>query len=348
MQADSGESLVVSSKDKMQWKKIAVAASIVGVLFMVGYWLFNKTTDDGPQSIAENKLQDVKAPNKTRAQITLADGTTVYLDEVANGQLADVNGVKLVKTGDGKIEYSPSTSAQGESLVVSGELKYNTLSNPRGSKVIDMRLSDGSRVWLNAGSTITYPIVFTGNERKVTMSGEGYFEVSTKYDAGGTIKQPFIVSKGDVSVTVLGTHFNVNAYDDEPEIRVTLLEGSVRVQPVADSKKSVVIKPGEQAQVMVSNPSTPLRVNKDVDTDEVMAWKNGMFSYQGTDLNTVMRQVARWYDVEIEYETTIDEKFYGDISRNTNMSNLFKMLETTGSVHFKIEGKKVTVMKGRK
>jgi ferric-dicitrate binding protein FerR (iron transport regulator) len=212
-----------------------------------------------------------------------------------------------------------------------------------------MTLSDGSRVWLNAGSSITYPVAFAGKERKVEMTGEAYFEVSTKYEAGSSkLKQPFIVAKGDLEVTVLGTQFNVNAYEDEKDIKVTLVEGSVRVdsrQSTVDSRQSsVVLKPGEQAVSMVNGPSTSLRVNKNADLEQVMAWKNGIFDFgESTSLQDIMKQVSRWYDVEVVYEGNINEGFGGSISRKVNVSKVRENFEMTGLVKFKIEGKKVIV-----
>jgi ferric-dicitrate binding protein FerR (iron transport regulator) len=199
-----------------------------------------------------------------------------------------------------------------------------------------MTLSDGSRVWLNAGSSITYPVAFVGNERKVQINGEGYFEVAHNAD------KPFVVSKGDVSVTVLGTHFNVNAYDDESDVRVTLLEGSVEVKSKVGSGKSKVIKPGEQAKV-ISNGQ--LTISKDVDLDEVMAWKNQQFIFERLDLASIMRQLSRWYDIEVNYEGKMpSNKFSGIISRTRNISAVLEMLKGTGDLQFKVDGKIVTVL----
>jgi transmembrane sensor len=322
-------------KVRRLWQRIAVAASLVGVLF-VGYWLIkDKTTDDGHPSTAL-RINDVQAPDKNRAQITLADGTTVYLDSSGNGQLAMVNGIKVTKTDDGKIVYQ--TTDDGQQTTV----EYNTLSNPRGSKVIDMTLSDGSRVWLNAGSSITYPVAFIGNERKVTIAGEGYFEVSRQTTANGQRKK-FFVESGTMQVEVLGTHFNVNAYDDDNEISVTLLEGSVKVQSSVDSRQSSILKPGEQA---VINSKDEIRSTNDVDVDVVMAWKNGLFKFDGNDVDAVMKQISRWYDVEVVYEGAKPvANFRGTISRRDNISEVLKMLELTKAVNFKVEGKKVIVRK---
>jgi transmembrane sensor len=316
---------------KRSWRWLA-AASVIGLL-LAGYWLL-QTTDEGPRTTDPSIVlqADVKAPDKNRAQIRLADGTTVYLDSAANGELFAANGVKLVKTGDGEVVYR--TTDDGPLT-----MEYNTLTNPRGSKVIDMTLSDGSRVWLNAGSSITYPVAFAGRERKVEMTGEAYFEVSTKYEAGSTtLKQPFLVSKGELTVTVLGTHFNVNAYEDEKEMKVTLLEGSVKVE---SRQSSVVLKPGEQVVSMVSGEWS---INKTVDLEQVMAWKNGRFEFgEKTPIQEILRQVARWYDVDIEYQGNVNQQFWVSVSRQENVSKILEKLALTGRVQFKIEGRRIIV-----
>jgi transmembrane sensor len=320
------------------WKRIAVAAGLVGVLFM-GYWLMkDKTMVDGQQTIVTDIKNDVQAPDKNRASIKLADGRIVYLDSSGNGQLALVNGVKVSKMDDGKIEYSPSTIAQGESGVASGELMYNTLTNPRGSKVIDMTLSDGSRVWLNAGSSITYPVAFVGNERKVTIAGEGYFEIRQQTTADGQRKK-FIVESGTIQVEVLGTHFNVNAYDDDSEIKVTLLEGSVNV----NRESSIVrLKPGEQVR---ATGDGQWAMSKEVDEEQVMAWKNGWFRFNSEPVVDIMKDISRWYDVEVIYESSVgNETFSGIVSRSSKVSEVLEIMKL-GGVKFNVEGKKITVLK---
>jgi ferric-dicitrate binding protein FerR (iron transport regulator) len=255
----------------------------------------------------------------------LANGSTIYLDSAANGIVTNQGNVQLVKVADGSIAYDGATS----------EIMYNTLTNPRGSKVINITFSDGTRVWLNAGSSITYPMVFVGHERKVTVTGEAFFDVTHK--AG----MPFRVCKGDLEVTVLGTQFNVNAYDDEDAVKVTLLKGSVKILRPAQQAQAIVIKPGQQAVV-----TDKINVDDNIDLEEVMAWKNGTFQFgDKIDVQSLMRQVARWYDVEIEYKGNVNGFVGGSISRDVNISKVIEMLEKTGEVKFKIEGKKITVMK---
>lgn len=312
------------------WKKWAVAASIVLVVGLGSYLMFFRESSIVNREPVERTAltNDVKAPETNRAMITLADGRKVYLDSIDNGQLALQNNVKLIKAEDGKISY--------EGVSTSVSVAYNTLTNPRGSKVIDMTLADGSRVWLNAGSSVTYPVAFIGNERKVEITGEAYFEVAPSNSPTGGGLRPFIVSKGTMQVQVLGTHFNVNAYDDEANIKVTLLEGSVKVN---NGGQSDLLKPGQQARV-----TNIISVIDGVDTDEVMAWKNGTFYFNNTNIETIMRQASRWYDVDIVYEGNVRNEFFGGtVPRNENISQLIKALELTQTIKITVEGRKIII-----
>lgn len=298
------------------------AACIILALGIGSYFLYFNEGKKHPEMVKTPELpNDVKAPGITKAIITTSDGKTVYLDSMANGILLQQNGVEIVKLSDGKIAYKGSTD----------EIINNTLINPRGSKVVDMTLADGSRVWLNAGSSVTFPVSFVGNERKVSITGEAYFEIA--HDA----TRPFYVAKGDVTVQVLGTHFNVNAYADNNDIKVTLLKGSVKVD---QGPASGILKPGQQAQV-----SNAINIVNNVDLEEVMAWKNGKFKFgDAADITTIMKEISRWYDMDIEYKGVVEGHIGGTISREVNVSQVFKMLEMTGAVAFEIEGKKATVM----
>lgn len=309
------------SQTRIGWKRWIVAASIAGLLGVGSYLTFFNNKEPKPETPVALAPTDVQAPTSSKAMITLANGQRVYLDSVANGELAMQGNVRLVKSGDGRITYETAAT------VVTTEVQYNTLSNPRGSKVIDMTLADGSRVWLNAGSSVTYPITFTERERKVTMTGEAYFEIM--HDPS----RPFKVSKGQMEVEVLGTHFNVNAYDDEPTLKVTLFEGSVKVKNGSNSK---VIKPGQQVD-------NNLKIYNDVDLEEVMAWKNGLFSMHKAGIGTIMRQLARWYDVDVEYENGIPKgTISGDVPRNLSLAEVLKVYEYSG-VHFVINEKTIVV-----
>jgi ferric-dicitrate binding protein FerR (iron transport regulator) len=302
--------------------KVGIAAAMIVIVATV--WFLISQQSKPTQTDKAIAVKDISAPSVSRAMITLADGTKVYLDSAESGQLAVQGNIKLVKLSDGQIAYQ---SSNGE---IVKELKYNTLSNPRGSKVIDMKLSDGSHVWLNSGSSITYPVAFVGNDRRVTIEGEAYFEVA--HDAA----KPFMVSKGETSVQVLGTHFNVNAYSDEEEIKVTLLEGSVKV---SNKSNQVRIKPGEQAKV-----GSDINVIKDVDVDAAVAWQRGMFEFNNAELTTILRQVSRWYDVDIVYEKQPKlGPLGGGISRSLPLSEVLKLLEANGA-KFNLDGKTLKVL----
>lgn len=304
----------------LTWWRMPTAAAVLMGLILGAYVLFFKSNSEPAAALTtvQPAAQDVQAPTGTKATITLADGRTVAIDSLS--ALTQGN-VRLMKTATGELVYTGNAAA----------VSYNTLTNPRGSQVIDITLADGSRVWLNAGSSITYPVAFVGNERKVNITGEAYFEVS--HDK----TKPFYVSNGDMQVQVLGTHFNVNVYDEMD--RVTLLEGSVRVSAIG-SRQSAMLKPGEQVSVsQTSQLSQPIPVQ----TDEVIAWKNGLFQFNETDIQSIMAQIERWYDVQVVFEGNISQHFNGTIGRQVNVSKVLNMLEKTGGLHCSIQGKKVIV-----
>ena len=308
---------------RTRWAAAAILLLAVGLGI---YYMLQKRQVKTELAVktAQPQRPDIAAPKISKASITLANGKTVLIDSIGNGTLAVEGNVDVTKNASGQIIYKGGQQAPAA-------LQYNTLTNPRGSQVVSLTLSDGTKVWLNAESSIHYPVVFIGNERKIYINGEAYLEV-----AKDPTKKFQVQSNGTIT-EVLGTHFNVNAYENEVGVKVTLLEGSVKV---FKNELEGLLKPGQQARV-----DKTIKITDHVDLEEVMAWKNGMFSFKGADINTIMRQVGRWYDVDVEFKDNITEKFYGDISRNTNVSKLFKMLETTGGVHFIIEGKKVEVRK---
>lgn len=312
---------------RLRWLRLAAAAAVV-ILVASGAYLWLNTKNEGqPTAKVEEQQenQDVPAPTGNKAIISLADGKQVSLDSLQAGLLAQQGNIQLVKLADGQIAYQKS---DGE---IVKDLQYNTLYNPKGSRVIDMALADGSHVWLNAGSSVTFPIAFVGNERKVSVTGEAYFEVA--HDA----KKPFKVVKDKTAITVLGTHFNVSAYDDEPAVAITLLEGSVNVSHGALKEQ---LKPGQQAVV-----KNDISVKNDVDMDLVMAWKNGLFAFKATSLEEVMRQIARWYNVAIKYEGEIpNRQFGGKIHRDANISQVLKILEES-NVHYRINNREILISK---
>lgn len=338
----------VKSLFRESWKLWTAAAVLLGIVITVAV-IFDRHYSSG--IVASRSINDdINAPSHSKAQVRLADGSTVSLDSLQKGLLAQQGNVKLIKLANGKIAYQ----ATGNEAV--GEVPYNTLFNPRGSRVIDVALSDGSHVWLNAGSAITYPVAFMGNERKVSITGEAYFEVANDES------KPFYVVKRNLEVKVLGTHFNVNAYDDETDMKITLLEGAVKVSNsnthASDTSfggrhkasSDVTLRPGQQA-VVTSNTTgasasadLQFTVLNSIDLSAVIAWKNGLFNFNKVPLQELMRQLARWYDVEVEYQGAIaPKKFGGEIQRDLNLSEVLEGLKDIG-VHFKIEGKKLIVM----
>jgi hypothetical protein len=307
----------------MPQRKWMYAAAIILVLVVGSYIIFNQKTEK--PTIANNPTPVTKdvEPGKQGAILTLSNGKQIVLDS-AKGNVA-TEGEVAIMNKDGSVSY-----AQPQTPNSKLETVYNTISTPKG-RIYQLDLQDGSKVWLNAGSSIRFPTAFTGTNRIVEITGEVDFEVA--HDA----TKPFIVSVKDMQVEVLGTHFNVNAYDDEPSIKTTLLQGKVRV---TRNGNIALLKPGQQAESL--NDSRIL-IHDDVDMDEVVAWKNGLFHFNGASLQEVMRQITRWYDVDVEYQGNIAErKFGGEISRNSNLSQVLKILEES-KVHFTIENKKLIV-----
>lgn len=320
------ENITLPTVRSIKW--IGWAAAIMLLLLGARYYFSNfHLTGKHQIELANNKQikkGDIAPPAAVNAVLTLANGKRIILDSIGNGMLAMQGAVKVMKLGNGQIAYKGSSE----------DIEYNTLYNPRGSKVVALTLADGSKVWLNTESSLRYPTAFTGRERNVEVTGEAYFEVAHNPD------MPFIVKKDGNTVRVLGTHFNINAYDDEQSMKVTLLEGSVSVH-ASGNPNSKVINPGDQARM---GKTGDIDLVHSVNTDEVMAWKNNLFSFNGVGIEGIMRQVSRWYDVDVVFEKEVKEKFYAEVSRGTNVSTLLKMLEGTKSVQFSIEGKSIRVM----
>lgn len=320
------EKMNASSKTKessvlglFNWKKIAVAASVLVAIGIGTLVLFQKR-DQSPVAIASKGSND-KEPGKTGAILTLSNGSKIVLDSAGNGLLANQNNTAVSKKNGGVV-YTAGSDAQAV---------YNTMTTPR-ARQYNLELSDGTKVWLNASSSITFPTSFAANERKVILTGEAYFEVAKDKT------RPFRVSVNDMQVNVLGTHFNINAYDDEASVNTTLLEGSVLL---TEKGKKVLLKPGQQAQ---KQKSGAINVNDNVNLDEVMGWKNGVFYFENASLQTILRQVSRWYDVDVVFEKGVPSRtFEGEIQRNLQLSQVLKILEKN-KVHFKIDGKILRVM----
>jgi transmembrane sensor len=308
----------------LAWRRVAVAAAVVIMVGAGGYWLL--TQQKPKNALTQVEKKDIAAPVSTNAVITLFNGQRIILDSVSNGSIVRQGNIGIVKLADGEIAYQPGKNTVSENI-------FNTLVNPRGSRVVTITLADGTKVWLNAETSLRYPIAFGADERKVSVTGEAYFEVA--HDD----KKKFIVESNAMQTEVLGTHFNVNAYEDPV---VTLLEGSVIVRSGKSLDLSdVKLIPGEAASL---NSITHNLKKSSADVESAIAWKNGMFSLKSADIKAVMNQVARWYNVDVEYKGEIKERFYVEMNRNTNVSNVFKILEGTGGVHFVIEGRKIIVM----
>jgi len=312
---------------KYAWYRVAAAAIVILMLSAGGYFYFKNGNSQQQTAKTETHQERFKndiAPGNNNATLILANGEKIILDSAVHGRLARQGNVNVEKLSNGQITYNATEGSNTE--------LYNTLVIPRGSKPAYLQLADGSKVWLNAESSLHYPTAFAGKERKVEITGEAYFEVA--YNPA----MPFKVSKGDAEVQVLGTHFNVNTYKDEDLIKVTLLEGSVKVKTINGNG---LLKPGQQARI--SNDGT-MEIISNADIDEVMAWKNGQFKFRDASIETIMKQAARWYDADIVYEGKISGHFVAEIPRGVQMSKLLHILELTERVHFKIDGKKVTVM----
>jgi transmembrane sensor len=302
----------------------AAAAVLVFVVF--GLWfLVGRDKVEQPSVAATPKVQDI-APGGDKAVLVLADGRKVVLDTAGNGAITKQGGVTVIKLNDGQLSYQPSTSTSTSTST------YNTITTPKGGQY-QLVLADGTKVWLNAASSLRFPTAFTAKDRRVELTGEGYFEVAHNQE------KPFIVQRGEAEVKVLGTHFNINGYADEPSLKVTLLEGRVMVRK---NEKLVYLNPGQQAEVQPAQQS--IKVDYEVDTEEVVAWKNGLFIFNNTPLEAIMKQLERWYDVDVIYQGKVPrDRFNGNISRNNNLSEVLKVLEYS-DIRFKVEGKNIIVL----
>jgi len=305
------------------------AASIILLVLAAGayFWLAHKKNT--PPAAMAAKPTDI-APGKEGAILTMADGSLVALDSLHNGVIAKQQGTQLV-LANGQLAYDPAGASNGEGV-------FNTMSTPKGRQ-FRVTLPDGTQVWLNAASSIRYPTLFSGQERKVAVTGEAYFEVAKN------AAMPFRVSVNNkAEIEVLGTHFNVNAYENEQTIATTLLEGSVRVAALSNGRQpgNVVLRPGQQAQIE-SAAKTGIRVIENANTDKVMAWKNGIFYFDGVSFAEIMRQMERWYDIEVVYEKGVpDIAFEGEMTKDVSLNGLLVMLGRTG-IHFRLEGRKLIV-----
>jgi hypothetical protein len=316
------------------WAAATLLLVAAGTLFLLSRK--DKGALPGIAAIEERFKNDVE-PGSNKATLTLANGNKIALDNTTNGQLAQEGNIAILNSNNGQVTYQKK-AGNTEAGVEIHNMVYNTITTPQGGQYMVV-LPDGSKAWLNSASSLRFPTAFTEKERVVELTGEGYFEVAASYRKKDKSKTPFILKAGTVAVEVLGTHFNVNAYTDEEDITTTLLEGAVQVTGPQDGG---LLKPGEQAQV---NKEGILKKTKP-DLEPVMAWRNGLFSFKNASIASIMRQAQRWYGIEVVYESKVnkDQALNGDIPRNVALSKFLKILEATGSVHFQIVGKRVTVM----
>ena len=328
----AGEKEVIPLYPEKKRIRIWWAAAAIATLLAGGaYFTLNRGTKQIAKTNGVNErikndaviTKDAISPGSNKAVLTLADGSTIVLDNVHNGTISTQGNVAVLKLNDGKLAYNTVNEAE------SGPV-YNSISTPRGGQY-QLVLSDGSIVWLNAASSLRFPTGFNGGERKVELTGEAYFEVAK--DAS----KPFRVEVNGMEVEVLGTHFNINSYEDESPIRTTLLEGSVKVN---SGNHTVLLKPGQQAEL---GKRGTIEIKKDADVEEAVAWKNGKFQFDNTSIYSVMHQLSRWYDVDVEYRGDITAHFGGIISRQAALSQVLNMLELTGKVTFTTKDKVVTV-----
>lgn len=321
--------VVRSINTRYKW----LAAASVLLLFSIATFVFISRKPANETAIVKNEstvapaVNDI-APGTNQAVLTLADGTVIALDDKANGVISEQQGAVVKKAADGHVLYASNEKAAAV---------INTISTPNGGQY-RLTLADGTNVWLNAASSITFPTAFTGATREVKITGEAYFEVAKDK------RHPFKVISENQVIEVLGTHFNVNTYNDEPAEKTTLLEGSVKVSRNSKDNKETATKilvPGQQSLLHRSKAS--IRVQS-ADTEEAVAWKNGYFKFDRVDIQTIMRQVARWYNVEIEYRGGIsDDVFVGKIARSENVSGVLRILALS-KIKTAVEGRKIIVI----
>jgi transmembrane sensor len=310
---------------KRTWFRVAATVVILAGAFAI-YNLTGKTNHK--EDIVKTYQVTEQDPGSNKAVLTLADGSTINLESAANGMVSQQGQTKIVKHANGQLAYEPSNQK-------GSEVFFNSVTTPRGGQYC-VTLSDGSKVYLNAASSLRFPAGFDGKERKVELNGEAYFEV-TKNAA-----MPFkVITSGKGEVEVLGTHFNVNAYPDEPTINTTLFEGSVKLTALAN-QGSQILTPGEQAKLQRNGQ---ISINKNADTEQAMAWKKGVFNFNNSDLEMLFRQLSRWYDVDVKFQGPIQSReFNGEMQRDLKLTQVLKLLEKN-NVFCKLEGKTVVVLK---
>lgn len=301
----------------------AILFCIVGTVVMMS--IFGKKESEPVTKISSEKSLDKIMPGSNKATLTLNNGTTITLDDAESGTLTQQGNIRVTKAKNGQLVYTVLKTELPSKII-----EYNTVATPRGGQY-QVNLPDGSKVWLNAASSIRFPTSFISSQRNVTITGEVYFEVAH------SSRQPFIVSVGETTVEVLGTHFNIMAYNNENIMKTTLLEGAVKI---TDKDRSGLLQPGQQMQLNASI----FNLEKNADVEAELAWRNGLFYFKDADIKAVMRQVERWYNISVKYEGNLPEKqFNGKVPRNVNLSELMEILSFYDDMKCTIDGDVITI-----
>jgi transmembrane sensor len=317
-----------SLKSTVIFKRLLRYASAAVVFLALSFGaisLIKKITHSDPSLAVQNDI----APGGNTAILTLANGKKIFLDKINKGEILQQAGLRIIKTSKGQIVYEITNQKILQDN--KGEAKLNTISTPNGGQY-QVVLPDGTKVWLNSASNLKYPNYFSGSERLVELEGEAYFEVTKNKQS------PFRIKTTLQEIEVLGTHFNINAYKDEPVLKTTLLEGSVMV---SSAKSKMILVPGQQARMDINTLETT--TESKVDLDQIVAWKNGVFSFENEDLRSIMRQISRWYNVSVVFNGPLSEdKFFGEISRNSNLSQVIEILKLN-NIRVTLSGKTISV-----
>jgi ferric-dicitrate binding protein FerR (iron transport regulator) len=306
---------------RLRWIKMAAAV----LIFLTASLLFiNRHANKKPAFANRQRGFNNIHPGGNKATLTLGNGEQISLNDQKNGTISRQGGSEVIKLANGQLAYNAKSNS-------TTNVVYNTMSTPRGGKY-DLILADGTKVWLNAASSITYPTAFNESNRTVSITGEAYFEVA--HDKS----KPFRVTVQGQTVEVLGTHFNINAYTDEDAVRTTLLEGKVKI---TKGPEAAILAPGQQSIIRAKQVAITV---ENADTDDAVAWKNGLTSFKNANIREIMRQVSRWYSVDVGYKGEVSDQrtFTGEIPRNAELSDVLKVLELS-KVHFEFSGNKLTV-----
>jgi transmembrane sensor len=321
---------VYPKSPKIWWYMVAALLVLIAGFF----FYFNTNTHRGPSKMppplvtAQKKLPGTGSDSQ-KAILILADNTTIALDAINNGSIAQQGNSQVLKKSSGELQYSFTTGAKEY------ETGYNTIQTPRGGEY-QVVLDDGTRIWLNAASTLRFPVHFDGDERRVTLSGEAYFEVASSLSPATGHKKTFTVRVNEMDVQAIGTSFNINAYKEDKLTQTTVVEGLVKV---STNNKDQLLQPGKKLVVQDSSFTV-----EDADIKQEIAWKNGQFVFRNTSLEAVMNELARWYNVDVVYKQPMPSlHFSGEIQRQATIDRVLEMLELTGGVRFTVKGQLVQV-----